>query len=323
VFLCSVRMARHLFACSLVMFWILFQNVLAFQRTISTAMNGYTFEPTVTTNFPFTIRNANGAPFTNTSSNYYGCAYTNSGDPYFPYPAMIDPLDPSVLRCAYERIQNGCDMDVYLFGNYLASFEAGNENLLVQLAYWQSELNPSPNCPPQPTNRYTSWIPDSSGAVWNVSKKVEVTIGLGSGTVGITQLDTTMWYVCAWYVYTAANSIEYDPPLAWTNFTATSGSTGYCYTPVFKNVVPFQLPIIINHFLIVAYDGSWDTYECQTVTDSCYNSYGFYEFAQNIPPPPSAAGPCVPSLFSPCAGATVEMSRAVILGAVLGLYLKW
>jgi len=255
-------------------------QVGAYTRTISAAVNGLTFEPTYTTNFPFSIRNTSGHAFS-LEQNYYGCAYTAGGDPYFPYAAGVSASYPSVIRCGYENVLDGagCDMDVYLFANYANAFEASDMSLLTTLAYWPGALNPSTNnnnCAPQPSTQYSAINKDLEESLVNVSRTIHWTITSRTDGVG-SLLDGSMWYVCAWYLYTASNTNLLYPEPGWTNFTVTSPTSGYCNSPIFTNLTLASVPIGVNHLIIIAYDGSWDTYRCDSVADTCDETWNFVD----------------------------------------------
>jgi len=73
------------------------------------------------------------------------------------------------------------------------------------------------------------------------------------------QLSNTIWYVCSWLLYGTYDSVSppFVPEAGVTNFTVTSGSSGYCSSPNFTYVprdVPFQAWVSV-----VAVDGSFDT----------------------------------------------------------------
>jgi len=252
-------------------------QVGCYTRTISAAVNGLTFEPTFTSTFPFSIRNTSGHAFS-LVQNYYGCAYTMGNEAYFPYAAGVSASDPTVIRCGYEDVHTGCDMDVYLFSNYAQSFELDDITVLTTLAYWPGALNPSTNnqnpCSPQPSNQYSAitYNYDIGQSLVDVSRTVDFTVTPLSGA---SIFDNTMWYVCAWYLYTAANSNLLYPEPGWTNFTVTSSTTGYCNSPIFTNLSLASVPITVNHLVTVAYDGSWDSYECDSVANTCDETWNF------------------------------------------------
>jgi len=299
-------------------------KVDAYTRAISSAVNGLTFEPTFTSTFPFSIRNVSGAPFS-LVQNYYGCAYTMGDEAYFPYAAGVSASDPTVIRCGYEVVETGCDMDVYLFGNYQQSFELGDITVLVTLAYWPGALNPSTSdpCSPQPSNDYDAITKDIDQSLVNVSSTVHFTISPSTDgdTVG-GLLDNTMWYVCAWWIYTATNQNLVYPEPGWTNFTVTSTTTGYCNSPTFSNLTLAKVPIAVNYLDIVAYDGSWDTYDCNSVANTCEQNWKFeYTLVSEEPPPgaPSSSAPCYPTIFSPCSASLNGFSMAAFLMTIAGL----
>jgi len=284
----------------------------AYTRMISAPdpINGITFEPTYTSTFPFSMRYASGAPFS-LVPNYYGCAYTESGGAYAIYGAGVSASDPTVIRCGYEVILLGCDMDVYLFGNYSASVDASNMNTLIMLASWLGGLNPSTGptarspCSPQPTNNYYGVTQSQWQSLATQSVQVQFTrqqLSSSSGTVGSSVWDPNMWYVCAWYIYTAVNldvGLLIYPEPGWTNFTVTSGTSGYCSSPVITQVSNGNLPLVVNHVDVVAYDGSFDTWNCDSVgtCNQCFEFQTQLAPASDNPCPASSGWSLAPASF--------------------------
>jgi len=192
--------------------------------------------------------------------------------------------------------------------------KSGDMTLLITLAYWPAALNPSTSslpCPPQPSTQFTAITNDLDQSLVGVSGTVHWTITpRQSGGVGLTQLDSTMWYVCAWYLYTADNSNLYYPEPGWTNFTVTSTTTGYCNSPIFTNLASsVVIPITVNHVIIIAYDGSWDTWICDSVANTCDETWSF----ENTLVPESPPASCTPTLFTTCSASLNGISLALML----------
>jgi len=110
--------------------------------------------------------------------------------------------------------------------------------------------------------------------------------------------DPTIWYVCAYSLYTGAGTTFFYPENGVTNFTVTSGTTGYCAIPNFTTV-PVDLPWDIGvgppgnaipGIVLVAYDGSFSSYPCNSV-GNCNQGFTWWKVAATTISP--AVVPCI------------------------------
>jgi hypothetical protein len=234
-------------------------------QDVSAPDNGITFEPTVSSGFPLVMRMVNGSSFDTTPGTYACTIGTPPNNVYLP--ATVWSNDPSVLQCSYISLRWGSSMSVALYGG---------ANYSVLLASWPSALNA---VGVQPTNQYTAITLNTQVSIVNESLNLIYTITPISCSPKpcFPGLSTSVWYVCAWEIYTVVDPFTpLIPENGITNFTVTSPTTGFCPTPAFVSFlsqvdVPFSV-----HVNLIAYDGSFDSSTCDSV-GTCNRQWTFWE----------------------------------------------
>jgi len=212
--------------------------------------------------FPLVFQMANGSDF-DTTPGYYTCAMTPSGtgDQVVSQPAGVWSNNHAILQSSHFVILTD-SMDVYLWGN--------GTDYPVLIALWAGECNASV----QGSDLGPDTEIDISAQVSTTSRSINVTMNITCSFNCNFQLNSSVWYVCAWNVYYGNVGVFFFyPEAAVTNFTVTSGTTGWCPTPVFTTVpidVPFDAEIDI-----VAFDGSFDTSICSSEA-TCDTQWTFW-----------------------------------------------
>jgi len=248
---------------------------------VSSTQNGIFFTPTQTYFFPQIIVNVTG-PFI-TTPGYYGCSLYDNDGIQSAVPAMVWPNAPNMMTCALTEYLRGDTLDFYVFGNMNPtgnSFDwllAGLGTTTQQLAFWPAGWSYI-----QASNQYTSFSSNVSVVQPNLSRTIGFTLTPSTGGTGYT-FDTTgaTWYVCSFQIYplAAASDDVTHPEVGVVNFTVTSPTTGYCKSPTFTHW-PNDLPLPLGEVFVSAFDGSFDSGLCDSITggaDACPLPFTYWQ----------------------------------------------